>query len=174
MAMPITLLHKPLRATLVVGLQTVLITGLSYYLGEIFTAVFHGSSAQIGGLWSALSGLIVLQSTIRETLKSSLLRLIGTFIGALICAIYLWLFGFSIIGMALCAGLTMSICYLLNIFEYARLAAVTVVIIAVISVRTPDISPFLNSFLRFCEAVIGVGICIACVYGLRPLVWQRG
>ncbi len=171
--MPITWLHKSMRAALIVGLQGALITGLAFYCGERFTALFHGASAQIGGIWSAISGLVVLQSTIQETLKSSLLRIIGTFIGALICAVYLWLFGFSLIGMAVCAGLTVSVCYLLDIFEYARLAAATVVIIAVVSVRTPEISPFLNSFLRFAEAAIGVGICIACVYGLRPFLRPR-
>lgn len=159
--------------TLIIGLEGALITLLSYYLGARFTAVFHGASAQLGGLWSVISGLVVLQSTIHETLKSSLLRMIGTLIGALICALYLWLFGFSIPGMALCAGLTLSICYLLDIFEYARLAAATVVVIAIVSNRSPEISPFLNSFLRFSEATIGVGICIVCVYTLRKLLQLR-
>jgi len=165
--------HKPMRMTLIIGLEGALITLLSYYLGARFTAIFHGASAQLGGLWSVISGLVVLQSTIHETLKSSLLRMIGTFIGALICALYLWLFGFSILGMALCAGLTLAICYMLDIFEYARLAAATVVVIAIVSSRSPEISPFLNSFLRFSEAAIGVGICIVCVYALRRLLQPR-
>ncbi|MGA9853652.1 MAG: FUSC family protein [Gammaproteobacteria bacterium] len=159
--------------TLIIGLEGALITLLSFYLGARFTAIFHGASAQLGGLWSVISGLVVLQSTIHETLKSSLLRMIGTFIGALICALYLWSFGFSILGMALCAGLTLSVCYLLDIFEYARLAAATVVVIAVVSSRSPEISPFLNSFLRFSEAAIGVGVCIVCVYTLRRLLKPR-
>jgi uncharacterized membrane protein YccC len=161
---------KPMRMTLIIGLEGALITLLSFYLGGRFTAIFHGASADLGGLWSVISGLVVLQSTIHETLKSSLLRIIGTFIGALICALYLWLFGFSVLGMALCAGLTLAVCYLLDIFEYARLAAATVVVIAIVSSRSPEISPFLNSFLRFAEASIGVGVCIVCVYVLRKLL----
>jgi uncharacterized membrane protein YgaE (UPF0421/DUF939 family) len=167
------LFKRPGRMTLIVGLEGALITLLSFYLGARFTAIFNGASAQIGGLWSVISGLVVLQNTIHETLRSSLLRIIGTFIGALICAIYLWQFGFSILGMALCAGLTLSICYMLDIFEYARLAAATVVVIAVVSSRSPEISPFLNSFLRFAEAVIGVGVCIICVYVLRVFLRPR-
>jgi uncharacterized membrane protein YgaE (UPF0421/DUF939 family) len=167
---PFNIFKKSGSMTLIVGLEGTLITLFAYYLGEHFTAIFHGASAHIGGLWSVISGLVVLQSTIRETLKSSLLRIIGTFIGALICALYLWLFGFSVLGMALCAGLTLSICYVLDIFEYARLAAATVVVIAVVSSESPVISPFLNAFLRFAEAAIGVGICIVCVYALRMFV----
>lgn len=156
--------------TLIIGAEGVLITLLGFYLGSRFTAIFHGASSQIGGIWSAISGLVVLQSTIRETLKSSLLRTIGTAIGALICALYLWLFGFSLLGMAFCAGLTLAVCYMLDIFEYARLAAATVVIIAVVSQGSPDISPFLDAFLRFSEATIGVGVCILCVYAMRVFV----
>jgi len=156
--------------TLIVGFEGICITLLGFYLGSRFTSIFHGSSSQIGGVWSAISGLVVLQSTIRETLKSSLLRMIGTAIGAIICALYLWLFGFSLLGMAFCAGLTLSVCYLLDIFEYARLAAATVVIIAVVSGSSPGISPFLDAFLRFSEATIGVGVCILCVYAMRVFV----
>ena len=156
--------------TLIIGFEGVFITLLGFYLGSRFTAIFHGASSQIGGVWSAISGLVVLQSTIRETLKSSLLRTIGTAIGAAICALYLWLFGFSLLGMAFCAGLTLSVCYMLDIFEYARLAAATVVIIAAVSIGSPEISPFLDAFLRFSEATIGVGVCILCVYVMRLFV----
>ena len=162
--------RKPRRMTLIIGAEGVLITLLGFYLGSRFTAIFHGASSQIGGIWSAISGLVVLQSTIRETLKSSLLRTIGTAIGALICALYLLLFGFSLLGMAFCAGLTLAVCYMLDIFEYARLAAATVVIIAVVSQGSPDISPFMDAFLRFSEATIGVGVCILCVYAMRVFV----
>ena len=113
---PQDVFRKPRRMTLIIGLEGVLITLLGFYLGSRFTAIFHGSSAQIGGLWSAISGLVVLQSTISETLKASLLRTIGTAIGALICALYLSLFGFSLLGMAFCAGLVLAVCFMLYIF----------------------------------------------------------
>src|SRR5690348_6134759 len=127
------LFKRPRRMTFIIAAEGVIITLLSYYLGSRFSAIFYGASSQVGGIWSVISGLVVLQSTIRETLQSSLLRTIGTFIGALVCAVYLSLFGYGVMGMAFCAGLTLAICYVLDIFEYARLAAATVVIIAVVS-----------------------------------------
>lgn len=167
---PAAIFRKPRRMTLVIAAEGVLITLLAYYLGSRFTAIFHGPSAEVGGVWSVISGLVVLQSTIRETLKSSLLRSIGTFIGALIAGLYLTLFGFSMVGMALCAGLTLAICYLVDIFEYARLAAATVVIIAALSQSSPGVPPLLNAFLRFVESSIGVGVCILSVYSMRVFV----
>lgn len=162
--------RKPRRMTLIIAAEGMLITALGYYLGSRFTAIFHGASAQVGGVWSVISGLVVLQSTIRETLKSSLLRTIGTSIGALVAACWLWMFGFSVPGMAVCAGLTLAICYLVDIFEYARLAAATVVIIAALDQSAPGVSPFLNAFLRFSESTIGVGLCIFSVYSMRLFV----
>lgn len=170
---PSDIFKKPRRMALIIALEGVLITLLAYFLGARFTAIFHGASAPLGGVWAAISGLVVLQSTIRETLKSSLLRSIGTFIGALVAATWLALFGFSLIGMALCAGLTLAICYVLDIFEYARLAAATVVIIAALSRSAPDVPPFLNAFLRFVESSIGVGVCIMSVYAMRVFVRRR-
>ena len=167
---PREVFRKPRRMTLVIAAEGIIITLLGYYLGSRFTAIFHGASAQVGGVWSVISGLVVLQSTIRETLKSSLLRSIGTFIGALVAASWLSLFGFSLIGMALCAGLTLAICYLVDIFEYARLAAATVIIIAALGQSSPDMPPFLNAFLRFSESSIGVGVCILSVYSMRVFV----
>jgi uncharacterized membrane protein YgaE (UPF0421/DUF939 family) len=167
---PADIFKKPRRMTLVIAAEGVLITFVAYYLGERFTAIFHGPSAQVGGVWSVISGLVVLQSTIRETLKSSLLRTIGTIIGALVAACYLQLFGFSVAGMAVCAGLTLAICYLVDIFEYARLAAATVVIIAALDQSAPGVPPFLNAFLRFSESTIGVGVCILSVYSMRVFV----
>ena len=164
------LFRKPRRMTLIIAAEGVLITLGGYFLGSRFTAIFHGPSAQLGGVWAAISGLVVLQSTIRETLKSSLLRTIGTSIGASLCAVYLALFGYSVPGMALCAGLTLAICYMLDIFEYARLAAATVIIVAVANQQSPGVSPFLDAFLRFSEATIGIGVCLISVYSLRVFV----
>ena len=156
--------------TLIIAAEGMIITLCGYYLGSRFTAMFNGPSAAVGGVWSVISGLVVLQSTIRETLKSSLLRTVGTLIGASLAAAFLWLFGFSILGMALCTGLTLAICYLLDIFEYARLAAATVVIISALDQSGAGGTPLLNAFLRFSESTIGVGICIISVYTLRVFV----
>ena len=162
--------RKPRRMAFIIAAEGMIITALGYYLGSRFTAIFHGASSQVGGVWSVISGLVVLQSTIRETLKSSLLRSIGTFIGALVAASWLTLFGYSLAGMAVCAGLTLAICYLVDIFEYARLAAATVIIIAALNQGAPEVPPFLNAFLRFSESSIGVGVCILSVYSMRLFV----
>jgi uncharacterized membrane protein YccC len=57
--------------------------------GFYFTSLFHGASAGIGGLWSLISGIVVLQSTRRNTWSSACLRILGTLVGSIISAAYL-------------------------------------------------------------------------------------
>jgi hypothetical protein len=58
-------------AAIRVAVQIALVSLASYLAGLHFTGLFHGASASIGGLWSAVSGIVVLQATRRETWSSA-------------------------------------------------------------------------------------------------------
>lgn len=161
------MLRRPDRLSLVIMLEGMISTLLALFLGQRFTELFHHGSAMIGGLWAGISAVIVLQGTLRDTRKAAVLRVAGTFVGASVCAVYLSLLPFSIIGMALCVGITIMLCYVCNIFDYARLACATVLVISVVGHESPDVSPFLNAFLRFMEATIGVVVTVGTVYVLH-------
>ena len=83
-----------------VAIQNALVSLAAYLVGYYFTASFHGKSSSIGGLWSLVSGIVVLQATSRDTWKSAVLRVLGTLIGAMLSGFYLYLFPFSPVGMA--------------------------------------------------------------------------
>lgn len=155
------------RLALIIALEGTISTLLAFMLGQRFTQLFHHGSAMIGGLWAGISAVVVLQGTLHDTRKAALLRVAGSLVGALVCAIYLSLVPFSISGVALCVGLTILLCYVCDIFHYARLACATVLVIAVVSQESPDVSPFLNAFLRFMEATIGVVVTVGTVYVLH-------
>ena len=132
-----------------------------------FTHVFHGASSAIGGLWTVITGLVVLQSSRSETLSSASLRLLGSLIGAIISAAYLLILPFSAVGMAVCIGFAVLLCRLLSVPDHARLAGITVAVVLVVSSRSPTLSPLLNASLRFVESAIGAGTAVAVAY-LRP------
>lgn len=159
--------RRPDRLGLVVVLEGTISTFLAFLIGQRFTELFHHGSAMIGGLWAGISAVVVLQGTLRDTRKAALLRVAGTLIGALVCAIYLLLFPFSIPGIALCVGVTIFLCYVLDLFDYARLACATVLVISVVGHESPGMPPFLNAFLRFMEASIGVAVTVGTVYVLH-------
>jgi hypothetical protein len=51
------------RAAIRVSVQMALVSIASYLVGFHSTGLFHAGSASIGGLWSAISGIVVLQAT---------------------------------------------------------------------------------------------------------------
>jgi uncharacterized membrane protein YccC len=59
----------------------------SYLIGFSFTALFPGYLPKIGGLWAAISAIVVTQSSRRETTSSASLRIIGSAVGALTSAV---------------------------------------------------------------------------------------
>jgi uncharacterized membrane protein YccC len=161
------MLRPPDRLSLVIMLEGMVSVLLAFVLGQRFTELFHHGSAMIGGLWAAISAVVVLQGTLHDTRKAAFLRVAGTLVGALVCAVYLSLLPFSLLGMALCVGITIMLCYVCNIFDYARLACATVLVISVVGHESPDVPPFLNAFLRFMEATIGVVVTVGTVYILH-------
>jgi uncharacterized membrane protein YccC len=138
----------------------------SYACGSYFTGLFHGASARIGGLWSMVSGIVVLQATRRTTWSSAWLRVLGTLIGSVIGAVYLSLLPFSAIGMAVCIFGTVLLCHAARIPDHARLAALTVAVIIVLSSINQALSPLLNAALRFAESCIGTALAV-----LAVLMW---
>lgn len=151
------------RDNLLVAVRTAAVCLASFLAGRGFTALFHAGSAMLGGLWSVVSGIVVLQATLEDTRGSALLRIVGTFIGAGVGAIYLSFLPFSALGMTACVGVTVLFCQAAGVPDHARLAAVTVVIILAVSVAAPGLNPIVNSLLRFVESCIGAAVAIVAV-----------
>ena len=59
---------------------------VAYLIGFWFTGLFPGYLPKIGGLWSAISAIVVTQATRRETTSSASLRILGSAIGAITSA----------------------------------------------------------------------------------------
>ncbi len=155
-----------LTDNLLIALRIALVSLLSYQLGASFTGLFHEASASVGGLWSAVSGVVVLQATRRDTWTSAGLRVLGTGVGALISALYLSLLPYSTLGMALSVFATVLICQFARIPDHARLASITVMVIMVIAHLSPSLNPVHSALMRFTEALIGTTVAVAAV-----LIW---
>ena len=154
-----------------VAVLSAVVSTLAFLGGSRFTALFHGSSALVGGLWSMISAVVVLQATRRATLTSAGLRVLGTLIGAAISWLYLSIFPYSLVGMTICIGLTVLLGQTTGTPDHARLAAITVAVIMITSSAHPTLSPALNASLRFAESCIGAGITVLAVH-VWPEVWR--
>ena len=147
-----------------VAAQTALVSLASYLCGFYFTGLFHSASAAIGGLWAAISGIVVLQATRRESLSTAKLRILGTLIGSIFSAAYLSLLPFSPIGMAACIFATVLVCHVARVPDHARLGAITVAVIMVVASRDPTHNAILSATLRFSESCIGTAMAVLTVF----------
>ena len=139
---------------------------VAYWLGSWFTSLFPGYLPKIGGLWSAISAIVVTQATSKEALSSASLRILGSAIGAATSAVYLILLPFHPAGSSVAIFATLLLCAAVNVPSHGRLAAITVIVVIVTSSLDPKLSPGLNALLRFAESCIGTGVAV-----LAVLVW---
>lgn len=137
---------------------------LAYVAGYYFTSMFHAGSAEIGGLWSVISGVFVVEDRRLDSLGSARSRIIGTFIGVLISGVYLYLFPFNVFGFAICIVAGVAVCKLLSITQYIKLVGVTISVVMIVSIVNKEIEPFINAALRFGESVIGTVVALIVVH----------
>lgn len=145
---------------------------ISYYVGIYATGHIHSDTRWMGAMLSCTAVITVLQiPTYKEALRPAWLRIIGTFLGALIAYIYLKLLPFSVVGMLATVFILEALCMLLNIYNNGRIATITLLIIMLISQMPGEIPPAANSLLRFFESAVGVGVGVALRWVIER--WQR-
>lgn len=133
---------------------------LSYLVGSYVTGHFHQESNLLGAMLASVSGIVVLQEDLQTSIHQGWLRVLGTFIGAVIAYLYLVLFPFSLIGMVLSVFILDLLCKLVRIPDNGKMATITLIVVLIISERFPELPPLLNGTLRFTEASVGAGIAI--------------
>tara|TARA_B100000073_G_C23609749_1_gene524008 strand:+ start:192 stop:707 length:516 start_codon:yes stop_codon:yes gene_type:complete len=146
---------------LLISAQIAFAAVLAYWLGLRFTALFTGYFPKIGGLWSAISAVVVMQIDKKDTANSAYLRVFGTAFGAAISAVCLFLFPFHAIGMGASVFFSSLICTSLNMSRWMRLSAITILVVMVTASLNPALNPMLNALLRFCESCIGSAVAIS-------------
>lgn len=132
---------------------------LAYLVGTYVTGPFHAASHWMGAMLACTSVVVVLQKPgLKQSLPVGWMRVLGTFIGALIAFCYLSIWHFSVAGMLLTIFLLEIVSMLLGIYVNGHIATITLIVILFISQENPRLPPAINCLLRFLESVVGVGI----------------
>lgn len=139
----------------------------SYWLGTYITGLFHEDTQLLGAMLASISSIVVLQADVKTSEHQGWLRVLGTFIGAVIAYLYLTLFPFTIEGMILSVFVLELMCMLVKIPDNGKMATITLVVVLIISKKSPDLPPLLNGFLRFSEASIGAIVSIVMAYAIE-------
>lgn len=148
---------------------------LAYLLGMAVSQTVRSPAAEMGAMWAAISGIVVLRDSLDDTWNATRARVIGTFVGASMAALYLAFWSLSPIGLGLCIAATVLTCRCTGIADGGRLAAITVVVVMVISAMDPQLNPFANAALRFMEACFGTGtaVLLARLSAMLPAIGRR-
>ena len=146
-----------------------IVGSVAFLIGQHLVRHVEGPGAIIGAVWSAIAGLVVLQTGRANILRFSGLQAVGTFIGALISGVYLLVLPPSVWGLALCTFLTSIACYALRISDQARLASAAAVVIMGVSILSKVHSPLVNAELRFVESLIGLALAVAVSLGFSGI-----
>jgi len=154
------------RDIVVRAVEGAIVGSLAFLIGRHLTQAVEGPSVIIGAIWSAIAGLVVLETWRRDILRFSARQAVGTFLGALISALYLLALPPSIWGLALCTFLTALACYTVRIPAQARLASAAAVVILGVSILSRQSPPLMNAELRFVESLIGLTLAVAVSFGV--------
>lgn len=138
---------------------------LAYLLGYTITSHFHEASSLMGAMLACVSAIVVQQQPdIRHAIQQGWLRVLGTFIGAIVAYIYLVHFRFSAVGMVVAVVLEEVVCMLFRVPDNGKMATITLVIVLIVSEESPDLTPLANGLLRFSEATVGAIVGIAAAW----------
>ena len=152
-------------------IENFLVAAIAYVLGYYFTVIFHVGTAEVGGLWSVISGVFVMSDRESLTISASRMRIKASFLGCLIAGAYLYFFTFSVIGFAIAIALGVFVCHILRIPDHIKTTSITISVVVIISAIVTDIGPVENAALRFAESVIGsltaLGVGLAGIYVFR-------
>jgi uncharacterized membrane protein YgaE (UPF0421/DUF939 family) len=121
--------------------------------------------------WAAIATIVVMESTWRATLASSVQRVAATAIGAAAGALMATYFGESVLAFGISAFLIGLLCWLARLEKGAfRYACVTLTIVMLVPRLT---TPSVGAVHRFLEVSLGIAIALA-VTALWPEREFRG
>jgi uncharacterized membrane protein YgaE (UPF0421/DUF939 family) len=141
-------------------------SGLSFFLGTLFNAYADKPSTLIGGLWSVVSTIIVMQNYVGGTFRAAWQRFLGTFLGAAFAGFFVSWLGVDAFAVGICVFCITLLCFMTGLLESFRIASLTSAIVLVLWGVDPEVSPWKFSLLRFFDSVIGisVGLLVSCFF----------
>ncbi len=145
-----------LRERIIPGFRQAFITAAGAWISYSTTVRFGLHE----GFWAAISAIVVMQANLDDTRHSARDRFIGTAIGGLIawgCAsiwhAHVWIYALSVLITVFC-------CWVANIGNAGRLAAVTVTVIVLIPRQEPIGQV---AWFRFLEVSWGIAVAVGIV-----------
>ncbi len=151
-----------------IAIKTAIVAILGWTIGSWFSHVTERPDRLISGLWCALTAIVVLQTHLGGTYKTSWIRFLGVILGSIIGALCTSLLGSNPLTLGVSIFFLVMLCFILNIKESIRISCLSVTIVMVLWGLQPTISPWTFAFFRSIDSTLGILIAVFVAHIVWP------
>jgi uncharacterized membrane protein YgaE (UPF0421/DUF939 family) len=120
-----------------------------------------GPSDFLGGMWAVAATVFVFRETRLQSLSAGFARLIATCVSFALCLLYLLLFPFTPVGMAVLIAIGTMVMAMLGRRDDIVTVAITTVVVMVVAAMSPS-DAWHQPLLRLVDTIVGIAVGVAC------------
>jgi uncharacterized membrane protein YccC len=120
-----------------------------------------GPSDFLGGMWAVAATVFVFGETRVRSLSAGFAGLIATCVSCAMCLLYLLLFPFTAVGMAVLIAIGTMAMALLGRRDDIVTVGITTVVVMVVAAMSPS-DAWQQSLLRLVDTIVGIAVGVAC------------
>lgn len=146
--------------------------GISYaVMAHALVRLVPGPDDMLAGMWAAVATVFVFRDSRANSLSAGFDRLLATCVSFALCLVYLLIFPFTVLGMAVVIGLGTVIMALLDRRDDIVTTGITSVVVLVVAGMEP-VNAWQQPILRLVDTVIGIAVGVACKW-IGSLIFYR-
>jgi uncharacterized membrane protein YccC len=136
---------------------------ITYLLITHVLAPIHSiskASDLLGGMWAVIATLFVFRESQRESVDAALTRAWATLLSFVLCLVYLLIFPFHPLGLAVLIGLGTFLLMAVGHDELVTTAAITTAVVMVVAAVSPH-DAWQQPILRGIDTAVGIAVGVA-------------
>jgi uncharacterized membrane protein YccC len=147
-------------ADMIYALEMTIACAISYWITTSGLTTFVDKSSDfLGGMWAVVATVFVFRDTRINSLSAGLARFIATCVSFALCLLYLLLFPFQVLGMAVLIGVGTVVMMLLGRREDIVTTGITTAVVMVVAAMSPQ-DAWQQPLLRLIDTVVGIAVGI--------------
>src|ERR1700745_525527 len=147
-------------ADMIYALEMTIACAISYWITTSGLTTFVDKSSDfLGGMWAVVATVFVFRDTRTNSISAGLARFIATCVSFALCLLYLLLFPFQVVGMAVLIGVGTVVMMLLGRREDIVTTGITTAVVMVVAAMSPR-DAWQQPLLRLVDTVVGIAVGI--------------
>jgi uncharacterized membrane protein YccC len=118
------------------------------------------ASDLLGGMWAVIATLFVYRESHRESAEAALTRVLATLLSFVLCLVYLLIFSFHPLGLAVLIGLGTFLLMAVGRDELVVTAGITTAVVMVVAAVSPH-DAWQQPILRGVDTAVGTAVGVA-------------